>query len=156
MTRVWVRHSISLLRDEHGMPLYYVSQFHDITKERDATQRLAEKARRDPLTGLLNRDSGLLAIDLALDMAHDSGSLVAVLFCDLDGFKEVNDSLGHQLGDQVLCAATTLLTQTVRYGDVVARLGGDEFVVVLGDCAMPMVHIGLLRRSSPHLMAATT
>ena len=129
---VWVRHSISLLRDEHGMPLYYVSQFHDITKERDATQRLAEKARRDPLTGLLNRDSGLLAIDLALDMAHDSGSLVAVLFCDLDGFKEVNDSLGHQLGDQVLCAATTLLTQTVRSGDVVARLGGDEFVVVLG------------------------
>ena len=129
---VWVRHSISLLRDEHGMPLYFVAQFHDITEELVATHELSEKARRDPLTGLYNRESGIRAIRSALeDRAHD-GELVGVMFCDLDGFKAINDSFGHQVGDDVLCAATSLLSSSVRAGDMVARLGGDEFVVVLG------------------------
>lgn len=128
---VWVRHSMSLLRDEHGMPLYFVAQFHDITEELVATHELSEKARRDPLTGLFNRETGIRAIRSALEDRAHPGELVGVMFCDLDGFKAINDSFGHQVGDDVLCAATSLISSSVRPGDVVARLGGDEFVVVL-------------------------
>ena len=69
------------------------------------------------------------------------------MFCDLDGFKAINDSFGHQVGDDVLCAATSLLSSSVRTGDMVARLGGDEFVVVLGGVRVLRVDGTSQRRS---------
>jgi len=94
-------------------------------------QRLADAALHDPLTGLPNRT--LLADRLRSTLARTgrSGHQLAVLFCDLDGFKAVNDSGGHAAGDAVLEATAQRLLATVRAEDTAARVGGDEFVVVL-------------------------
>jgi diguanylate cyclase (GGDEF)-like protein len=91
---------------------------------------LDHRARHDALTGLANRAHVLELLDLALEQAHPRGTRVAVLFVDLDHFKVVNDSLGHDRGDQILVAAAQRLQRTLRPTDVAARLGGDEFAVV--------------------------
>ena len=92
---------------------------------------LAHQAAHDPLTGLPNRLAGLRLIDDALDQAQLRGRRAGLLFIDLDEFKKVNDTLGHEAGDQVLCEVAARMRATVRRGDVLARLGGDEFVVLL-------------------------
>ncbi|MEV6342693.1 EAL domain-containing protein [Actinoplanes sp. NPDC051851] len=94
--------------------------------------QLAWRAGHDPLTGLVNRS--LLMDRLALSLGAlpcDRSTRVGLLFCDLDHFKNVNDSLGHDAGDQLLCEISTRLKDTVRAGDVVCRLGGDEFVILM-------------------------
>ncbi|MEZ5115471.1 MAG: EAL domain-containing protein [Candidatus Nanopelagicales bacterium] len=97
--------------------------------DRDRSSReLVERAELDPLTGLANRTPLLRDLDLA--MAGDEREQVAVLFCDLDRFKVVNDSLGHKAGDRLLRQAAERLRGQTREGDVVARLGGDEFAVL--------------------------
>ncbi|MFT3833651.1 MAG: diguanylate cyclase [Micropruina sp.] len=92
---------------------------------------LAHQATHDPLTGLPNRAQAIEVMRAALSRARRSGEIVGLLFIDLDGFKQVNDILGHAAGDEVLVVAGTRMQQAVRGGDVVARLGGDEFVVLL-------------------------
>jgi diguanylate cyclase (GGDEF)-like protein len=84
----------------------------------------------DPLTGLANRELLMDRLDQALSRTARAGTSTVVLFCDLDRFKEVNDSLGHETGDQVLMTVAERLRKAVRPTDTVARLGGDEFVVV--------------------------
>ena len=124
----WVEHSIAVMRDESGELAYYVSQFIDITEARSARARLEYLARRDPLTGLANRHELFRRGD---EWVAD-GSPFAVLFADLNGFKRVNDELGHSVGDEVLRIAAERMAARVRAEDLLVRFGGDEFVVLVG------------------------
>ena len=100
--------------------------------ERAAAEReLTHQAAHDSLTGLPNRSQAMRLVSGALSRAQRSGALIGLLFVDLDGFKQVNDTLGHQAGDEVLRAVGDRMQRTVRPGDAVARLGGDEFLVLL-------------------------
>jgi diguanylate cyclase (GGDEF)-like protein len=96
-----------------------------------ATAELADQARRDPLTGLLNHQafSDVLALELDRARRYDHG--LTLLFCDLDGFKEINDTFGHMEGDRVLHRVATLASSMLRGSDVAGRMGGDEFAVLL-------------------------
>ena len=105
-------------------------QIDEVTTQRTASERLAHLATHDALTGLPNRAYVLARISDALTRDGD-GALSAVLFIDLDRFKDINDSLGHEAGDTVLRTAAERLQRAVRPDDLVARLGGDEFVALL-------------------------
>src|SRR5690606_22871953 len=98
----------------------------DITERRNAEERINQHARYDSLTGLPNRNLIRMQMEAAL-AEDDSGS--AVLFVDLDHFKQVNDTLGHRYGDQLLIAVADRLKATARNTDTIARFGGDEFIV---------------------------
>ena len=127
---VWVSLQTSVVRDESGTALYGISQFEDIGDRRAEHQELTRRARIDPLTGLLNRSALVERVQAAISSARRTGQPGAVLFCDLDDFKPVNDSLGHAFGDQVLAVVARRLDAQVRAGDTTARFGGDEFVIV--------------------------
>jgi diguanylate cyclase (GGDEF)-like protein/PAS domain S-box-containing protein len=101
----------------------------DITERKSAEAKISHMARYDALTGLPNRTYFRDQLDKALGATRHSGKSCAVLFIDLDQFKQVNDTLGHPCGDQLLCAVADRLRKIVRDTDVVARFGGDEFVV---------------------------
>jgi diguanylate cyclase (GGDEF)-like protein/PAS domain S-box-containing protein len=110
--------------------------FTDLTSERKAEAALAHSAQHDALTGLPNRTLLTDRIQHALERRASGSGLLALLFCDVDGFKNVNDAYGHQVGDGVLQAIASRLSSAVRPEDTVARIGGDEFVVLcesLGD-----------------------
>ena len=103
----------------------------DITNQKQAEQRIQYLATHDPLTALPNRVMFSQLLSGALDLARRQGSMFAVLFIDLDRFKVINDTQGHEAGDKLLQEAAKRLNQMVRASDVVARLGGDEFVVLV-------------------------
>jgi diguanylate cyclase (GGDEF)-like protein/PAS domain S-box-containing protein len=130
---VWLAVSNTIVRNGRGEAMYGFVQVHDVTERRAAEQQLRQAATRDPLTDLPNRaalDSHLAA---SVAAAQQTGRRGAVVFCDLDGFKAVNDSVGHEAGDTVLRVVAARLQAALRDGDVVARLGGDEFVLVIED-----------------------
>jgi diguanylate cyclase (GGDEF)-like protein/PAS domain S-box-containing protein len=108
-----------------------VVNLHDITDRKAAEKELAHLAFHDGLTGLANRALFRDRVDHALRRRPRSGADIAVVFLDLDGFKDVNDSLGHGAGDQLLTEVAARLTRVVRSGDTVARLGGDEFAILV-------------------------
>ncbi|WP_299955407.1 bifunctional diguanylate cyclase/phosphodiesterase [uncultured Modestobacter sp.] len=109
-----------------------VRQIVSSVRQREELQSaLAHQASHDPLTELPNRAQALQLTAAALSRGQRSGSMTGLLFVDLDGFKAVNDSLGHAAGDDVLCEVAVRLRDAVRAGDVVCRLGGDEFVVLV-------------------------
>ncbi len=112
-------------------PTHYLGFQHDVTDRVDAEQNLAQLATRDSLTGLANRAALFDRLDLALERARDDGHAVGVLFLDLDGFKTVNDTLGHSAGDRVLVQVADRIRAVLRTGDLLARNGGDEFVALL-------------------------
>lgn len=101
----------------------------DVTSERAVQSELREQAEHDPLTGLANRATVRRALGICLDPLRGAGA--SLLYCDLDGFKAVNDQHGHHAGDLVLRAVADRLTATTRAEDIVARMGGDEFVVLV-------------------------
>lgn len=107
----------------------WIATFEDVTAQRQAESRVRHMAHHDPLTGLPNRLRFQMLLNEALS-ASEGQRTVAVLYLDLDRFKEVNDSLGHPFGDALLVAAAKRLRSTVREEDCVARLGGDEFAVI--------------------------
>jgi diguanylate cyclase (GGDEF)-like protein/PAS domain S-box-containing protein len=121
------------VRDPYGRALRVVGSQTDVTDRKQAEQRLQHDAMHDALTGLPNRVLFLDRLDQAIRRAQraEPAAAAAVLFLDLDRFKLVNDSLGHQVGDRLLIAVARRLESAVRPPDTVARLGGDEFTVLL-------------------------
>ncbi|UTF58728.1 bifunctional diguanylate cyclase/phosphodiesterase [Gilvimarinus sp. DA14] len=112
-------------------PSHYLAVKEDITVRLNYEQQLVRQAHYDDLTGFANRVLLMDRLTLALESAKRSGNKVAVLGIDLDHFKNVNDSLGHSIGDTLLKEAAERLSECVRGGDTLARMGGDEFVVVI-------------------------
>ncbi len=127
--RRWVELFLAPVRSEAGHVTHFVGVLNDVTSRKDAEERLNHLANHDPLTGLPNRT--LLHDRLAHAIARRREGGVAVLFLDLDRFKLINDSYGHDVGDELLRAVARRLTEGLRGEDTVARLGGDEFVVLL-------------------------
>jgi diguanylate cyclase (GGDEF)-like protein/PAS domain S-box-containing protein len=130
---VWGLITACAVRSEGDAPLYFVTQIEDVTERREAEARLVHQALHDSLTGLPNRALLMDRLRQVLARAVRHPSLTAVVFIDLDGFKDINDSLGHDVGDQVLREVGQRIVHHVRPSDTVARLGGDEFVVLCGD-----------------------
>ena len=118
----------------------------DISERKAFEAQLRHQATHDPLTGLPNRTLLLDRLEVALARAERDRNVVGVLFCDLDHFKFVNDSLGHGSGDALLVAVAHRLRSLVRPGDTVARFGGDEFVVLCDDVASDRHAIALAQR----------
>ncbi|MBA3775627.1 MAG: EAL domain-containing protein [Betaproteobacteria bacterium] len=114
----------------HEQP-QFVGYMRDISERKKATEQLIQLTQYDVLTGLANRSYFREQLSLAMARTKRSGQLLALLFLDLDHFKEVNDTLGHRIGDLVLQAAARLLKESLREVDTIARLGGDEFTIIL-------------------------
>jgi diguanylate cyclase (GGDEF)-like protein len=126
---VWVRYSQSVVW--HGnRPAYAVALLEDVSAMKRAEGELRRRALYDPLTGLANRDLLADHLDLALEQLKRSPGTVAALYIDLDRFKDVNDNLGHEIGDDILREVGARLSHSVRAPDTAARLGGDEFLVL--------------------------
>lgn len=128
-----VDQTITPLRDSQGNITHFVAIHDDITSRKEAEARLDHLAHHDSLTDLPNRVLFQGYLPVAIDQAHRSGHLLGLLFIDLDHFKVINDSLGHNLGDLLLKAAANRLRRSVRSTDLVVRLGGDEFAIVQPD-----------------------
>jgi len=128
---VWVVHSTALLREPDGTPASYVAHIQDNTDAHKIREDLLDRANHDPLTGLVNRDQLQAHIDHLLTLPPQSAGQPAVLFCDIDAFKKVNDTYGHLAGDEVLRVVAHRIAAALRLTDIAARVGGDEFVVVL-------------------------
>lgn len=151
----WVLLTVSVVRGDDGEPLYFIAQIQDITdrKTRESAiaaanaaeaARLEHAATHDDLTGLPNRRliEQQLSELLNPDERRMGGGGAAVLFCDLDGFKAINDDHGHRVGDDLLRDVAQRLSVAARSGDIIGRLGGDEFVVLVRTAAdddMPAV-----------------
>ncbi|THG71181.1 diguanylate cyclase [Pseudomonas sp. A-1] len=125
--------SLAAVYDEQRRPSHFTGLFTDISAAKEEQERILQMAYHDRLTGLPNRSLVRDRLTQALRQARRQGSLLAVLFLDLDRFKPVNDTFGHAVGDLLLRAVAERLAQTVRDSDTVARLGGDEFLIVLED-----------------------
>lgn len=123
------------LRDEDGRITHFVAVGRDISNRVKAHRRMLRLAYYDSLTGLPNRTLLIDRLNHALKRLHRRQGLMAVMFLDLDRFKMINDTLGHDMGDRVIKSMAARLRRCVRDGDSIARLGGDEFVVVLEDVA---------------------
>lgn len=130
-----VDQTITPLCSADGAVTHFIAIQNDVTLQRESSERERYLAYHDPLTGLPNRRYFLDLQRRALLLAKRANTLVALLFIDLDRFKPVNDALGHQAGDRLLCAVSERLTASVRKSDTVARVGGDEFTILLPDLA---------------------
>ena len=148
---VWALLNVSAVHGEDGEVLYFIAQVQDITERKALEEELARMAYYDSLTGLPNRTLLEERIRHALDRSRRTESPVAILYLDLDGFKEVNDSLGHEAGDRLLIEFARRLELHSRPTDTVARLGGDEFCVLLEDFSGPERAASVADRLRKHL-----
>jgi len=145
--------TINRILDAEGNVEHYVAVFSDITQIKDSQRKAEYLATHDPLTGLPNRALFHDRLRHALAQARRSKRRVALLFVDLDNFKTINDTLGHEIGDELLRQASQRLREEVRDIDTVARLGGDEFTVVLSDCTPEAAEV-IARRIVDNLSAS--
>ena len=132
-----VRLSINSVKNEESEIEHYVCIFNDISERKVAEQQLRKLAQSDFLTGLANRSIFSERLDQALIRAKRRKSKLALLFCDLDHFKPVNDIYGHDVGDRLLCEIAHQLRELIREEDTLARIGGDEFVIIMDNLPTP-------------------
>lgn len=128
---VWVQLTVSIFRDEDHIPQYFIAQIEDITARKNQYEDVRQKAYFDALTSLPNRRLLLTRLHEVHDELQHSRQMAALLFLDLDHFKHINDTLGHETGDGLLKEVAVRLQECLREGDTVSRLGGDEFVILL-------------------------
>jgi len=126
----WFETALTPIRDSAGVVTQLQSSGRDITEQRETEQSLIKQAFHDELTGLPNKALLIDRVEQAFAVSRRSGEPIAVLFIDLDGFKTINDTLGHQAGDTALSKVAERLSAIVRPGDTLARIGGDEFVML--------------------------
>lgn len=129
--------SITAVKNAAGKVEHYLAIFTDITLRKREERELYDLATHDALTGLPNRYFFSERLRHAMVRARRAGSLIALLYLDLDGFKPVNDALGHRCGDRLLQTVARRLRRSVREDDTIARLGGDEFAVILEQMSQP-------------------
>jgi diguanylate cyclase (GGDEF)-like protein/PAS domain S-box-containing protein len=141
-----IEESIAPIRNREGQAIGAVIVFRDVSVARAMALQIAYSAHHDFLTGLPNRMLLNDRIGQAIIMAQRSARKVAVLFLDLDGFKHINDSLGHPVGDKLLQSVSKRLVDCVRDSDTVSRQGGDEFVVLLSEVQDPEVAAAMAAR----------
>jgi diguanylate cyclase (GGDEF)-like protein/PAS domain S-box-containing protein len=122
--------SISAVFNDQRQPVRYIGVFSDISKLKESQSQLEFLAHHDPLTRLFNRSAVESRMEQELEQANRHELELAVLFIDLDRFKQVNDSFGHPIGDELLCSVAERLRARLREGDTLGRLGGDEFVLL--------------------------
>ena len=127
----WIEHRSKVVLDGNGTPLRFDAVESDITERKEYEARIEYLASHDALTDLANRNLFNDRVTQAMSQARRNGTLLALLFLDLDRFKAINDSAGHALGDLLLKAVAVRLDSAIRGGDTVARQGGDEFIVLL-------------------------
>ncbi len=144
--------TIAAIKDRDGRLTHYAALFSDITEMKENEERIRHLAYYDVLTGLPNRRLLEDRLRVALAHAHRNRRQLAVLFIDLDRFKRINDSLGHEIGDRLLVAIAHRLRDALREDDTVARMGGDEFVAVLSDIENPDHAVQIARRLIDALM----
>ncbi len=141
--------SASAVRDGRGQMRYVIGQVLDITERKRMELELQERADRDFLTGLHNRRRFMEDLDWAIALWKRYGTSGALMMIDLDGFKQVNDRLGHQAGDELLKRVATTLMSELRSADLYGRLGGDEFV-----CFLPAVGADQAMDAASRLLSA--
>jgi diguanylate cyclase (GGDEF)-like protein/PAS domain S-box-containing protein len=127
---VWAAVTSSVVADADGAVHFLIVQIEDISDRRAAREELTHRAGHDDLTGLPNRHTFMQRLTRAVHTAKATSTSSALLFCDLDELKRVNDTYGHHSGDRVLAAVAQRLADASRRGDTAARIGGDEFVVL--------------------------
>lgn len=125
--------TIHSVYDHTGMILRYVALYSEITDQKKAEETIIRQANYDPLTNLPNRQLFQDRLDQKIKQSRRTSLLLALLFIDLDNFKEVNDTLGHKAGDELLIEAARRIGKCIRASDTVARLGGDEFTVIISE-----------------------
>ncbi|MEY3220430.1 MAG: hypothetical protein RIT27_1787 [Pseudomonadota bacterium] len=123
--------SLNAVQNAHGVATQYVALLSDITKRKQTEYQIWKQANFDALTQLPNRHLFHQRLAQAITHASNKKTLAALMFIDLDHFKQVNDTLGHDAGDELLIQVTQRLSNSIRKGDTVARMGGDEFTVIL-------------------------
>jgi diguanylate cyclase (GGDEF)-like protein/PAS domain S-box-containing protein len=139
----WCLEVISPLKDEHGEITHFVAVTEDISERKQTEQTIRHLAFHDPLTGLPNRRLFNDRLHQAAALRHRKDNVLALMLLDLDRFKTVNDTLGHDVGDALLKAVAARLLGTTRQGDTLARMGGDEFALIALDISQPedMAHL---------------
>ena len=134
---VFIEDSVAPIHDSEGKVTGAVIVFRDVSVAQAQSEQMTHLAEHDSLTGLPNRLLFCDRVGQAISLARRHGGRAAVLFLDLDGFKQINDSLGHAAGDEFLKSVANRLLNCVRAPDTVSRQGGDEFVMLLQDVQTP-------------------
>ena len=152
----WLRETGNIVKDDHGIAVKMMGVVRDITEEKAWARQMHRLAHHDALTGLPNRLVFEEQLDRALERARRAGTRIALVFIDLNGFKAINDRLGHAAGDQVLQHMARRLREALRGSDSVARLGGDEFVAILESLSLERSPHDEARAVAGKLLAALT
>jgi len=143
---IWIAENARKITDSDGSVMCYEGSVEDITMRKKAEDQLKRQAFHDPLTGLPNRALFLDHLRLAMERSRRRKYMFAVLYMDLDRFKVVNDSLGHETGDELLRGVSRVLEKCGRSVDTIARFGGDEFAILLEEISAPKDAITIARR----------
>ncbi|MBI9078526.1 MAG: EAL domain-containing protein [Pseudodesulfovibrio sp.] len=143
---IWISENVRKIANPDGTALCYEGSVEDITLRKKAEDQLKRQAFHDPLTGLPNRALFLDHLRLAMERSRRRKYMFAVLYMDLDRFKVVNDSLGHETGDELLRGVARVLEKCGRSVDTIARFGGDEFAILLEEISAPKDAITIARR----------
>ncbi len=135
---IWVQINVAVLRDDRQKPLYFIAQIQNITAQKDLIDKLDVEANRDHLTGLNNRRAFMEKAETELKRSRRYGHSLTVFMIDIDHFKQINDSHGHNAGDRLLQALGKLMRDVMRSQDIVGRIGGEEFAILLPETSINM------------------